>query len=165
MSRPSAKLCANCSPALRPRGQTVRSATPLRVRSRSLVTTTTTASPLLYARQNIPNKASATTLTRGVPGYGVARLQCCARGLASISEETGTAAAKTGPGPVDGPLREYDVRVEQGRLRDDPYQRGESSMFGFIEIPRTGLESNSTLTYLVPDYRHNSKPPRSLRSS
>ncbi|KAJ5580880.1 hypothetical protein N7450_007181 [Penicillium hetheringtonii] len=124
MSRPSAKLCANCSPALRPRGQTVRSATPLRVRSRSLVTTTTTASPLLYARQHIPHKASATALTRGVPGYGVARLQCCARGLASVSEGTGTAEVKTGPGPVDGPLREYDVRVEQGRLRDDPYQRG-----------------------------------------
>jgi protein AFG1 len=26
--------------------------------------------------------------------------------------------------PVDGPMKEYDTRVEEGRLRDDPYQRG-----------------------------------------
>lgn len=123
MSRPSAKLCANCSPALR-RGQTVRSATSLRVRSRSFVTSPiTTASPLLHARRHIPRNVSMTALARGVPGYGVAGLQRCARGVASVSE--GTVEAKAGSDPVDGPLREYDVRVEQGRLRDDPYQRGE----------------------------------------
>ncbi|OQE16757.1 hypothetical protein PENSTE_c023G07778 [Penicillium steckii] len=122
MSRPSAKLCANCSPALR-RGQTARSATSLRVRSRSFVTSPiTTASPLLHARRHIPRNVPTTALTRGVPGYGVAGLQRCARGVASVSE--GTVEAKAGSDPMDGPLREYDVRVEQGRLRDDPYQRG-----------------------------------------
>lgn len=54
------------------------------------------------------------------------RLQRHARGVASAaSEGTAGANAETKAGPVDGPLREYDVRVEEGRLRDDPYQRGE----------------------------------------
>ncbi|KAJ5580026.1 uncharacterized protein N7459_006011 [Penicillium hispanicum] len=49
------------------------------------------------------------------------------RGLATVSDgatlkdtETETASSQ----PQDGPLKEYDTRVEEGRLRDDPYQRG-----------------------------------------
>ena len=42
------------------------------------------------------------------------------RGLATVSDgEKNTAAA-----PLDGPMREYDVRVQEGRLRDDEHQRG-----------------------------------------
>lgn len=127
MSRPSAKLCANCSPALRPRGRALGSATPtpLRVRSRSYTTapstTATHTSPLLYVRPRIPHAALAT----GLPVNGL-RLQRRARGLATAASEE-AAGVESKAAPVDGPMKEYDVRVEEGRLRDDPYQRGELS--------------------------------------
>ncbi|CAI7620121.1 unnamed protein product [Penicillium pancosmium] len=124
MSRPSAKLCASCSPALRPRGRALRSATPtpLRVRSRSYTTAATTvathSSPLLCSHPRVPQAALAT----GLPVNGL-RLQRRARGLATATSE-GPAGVESKAGPVDGPMKEYDVRVEGGRLRDDPYQRG-----------------------------------------
>jgi protein AFG1 len=54
------------------------------------------------------------------------------RGLATAAEGAAAAPApsealsetKPSVAPQDGPMREYDVRVEEGRLRDDPYQRG-----------------------------------------
>lgn len=125
MSRPSAKLCASCSPALRPRGRALRSATPtpLRVRSLSYTTAPTTAtihsSPLFCSHPRVPHAARAT----GLPVNGL-RLQRRARGLATATSE-GAAGVDSKAGPVDGPMKEYDVRVEEGRLRDDPYQRGE----------------------------------------
>lgn len=123
MSRPSAKLCAECFPALRPRPQAraLRSATTSarRVRDRSY-TTTTHVLPVPCVRPRAQHTQHALSATTGLT---VPRLQqqCRARGLASASEGKEAKA-----GPEDGPLREYDVRVEEGRLRDDPYQRGES---------------------------------------
>lgn len=50
------------------------------------------------------------------------------RGLATAAEGVAQPEALSEiqpPGaPRDGPMREYDIRVEEGRLRDDPYQRG-----------------------------------------
>lgn len=50
------------------------------------------------------------------------------RGLATANESATSKEAGTGKKayipPTEGPLKEYDLRVEDGRLRDDPYQRG-----------------------------------------
>lgn len=50
------------------------------------------------------------------------------RGLATAAEGVAQAEALSETQlldvPPDGPMREYDIRVEEGRLRDDPYQRG-----------------------------------------
>jgi hypothetical protein len=51
------------------------------------------------------------------------------RGLATAAEGAAPVPSedfetKPSGAPLDGPMREYDVRVEEGRLRDDPYQRG-----------------------------------------
>lgn len=50
------------------------------------------------------------------------------RGLATAAEGTAQTEAfsetKSSGAPQDGPMREYDIRVQKGRLRDDPYQRG-----------------------------------------
>lgn len=50
------------------------------------------------------------------------------RGLATAVEGVAPSEVisetKVSGAPQDGPMREYDIRVEEGRLRDDPYQRG-----------------------------------------
>lgn len=55
------------------------------------------------------------------------------RGLATVSNGGGDDCEEVGErevvGPEDGPLKEYNSRVRQGRLRDDPYQRGECFLF------------------------------------
>jgi protein AFG1 len=73
-----------------------------------------------------------------VAGCGVSSPQLVAtraqllqgRGLATVraGDATGVEAAtknKTAAAePQDGPLKEYEIRVQEGRLRDDSYQRG-----------------------------------------
>lgn len=50
--------------------------------------------------------------------------------LATASDATTKEAEveKVSGPPQDGPMKEYDDRVQEGRLRDDPYQRGKSDM-------------------------------------
>ncbi|KAJ5942733.1 hypothetical protein N7516_002901 [Penicillium verrucosum] len=115
MSRPSAKLCAECFPnALRaPRGlrpTTLRGAT-----RRSYVTEQRTFNTL---RQPSRSPLVCVSSERICPQLVVQLSN--GRGLATVldAEKNTTAPAQ------DGPMREYDVRVEEGRLRDDEYQRG-----------------------------------------
>ncbi|KAF7718107.1 Uncharacterized protein PECH_002444 [Penicillium ucsense] len=43
---------------------------------------------------------------------------------ANAAHKESTLETKAASSSQDGPMREYDLRVEEGRLRDDPYQRG-----------------------------------------
>ncbi|KAJ5675722.1 hypothetical protein N7462_008619 [Penicillium macrosclerotiorum] len=129
MSRPSAKLCADCLPGVLRQSRASRSAAPLRgvARERSYTT--------IQRREFSPAGASSTRVTPGPVSTGRivgSRLPMRSgqrgRGLATPS--SGATAQKraaekesSGP-PQEGPLKEYDIRVQEGRLRDDPYQRG-----------------------------------------
>ncbi|KAJ5617569.1 hypothetical protein N7537_002683 [Penicillium hordei] len=115
MSRPSAKLCAECFPnALRaPRGlcpTTLRGAT-----RRSYVTEQRALNTLRR-----PNRTQLVCVSSGRICPQLAVQLSKGRGLATVSD----AEKNTTAPPQDGPMREYDVRVQGGKLRDDEYQRG-----------------------------------------
>jgi protein AFG1 len=114
MSRPSAKLCAECFPsALRaPRGLRP---TTLRGAARRFYATEQKA--LNTRRRPSRYPLVCVSLERTRPQLAV---QSPRRSLATVSD-----AEKSTTAPAhDGPMREYDVRVQEGRLRDDEYQRG-----------------------------------------
>ncbi|CAI7658341.1 unnamed protein product [Penicillium glandicola] len=115
MSRPSAKLCAECFPsALRaPRG--LRPAT-LRGAARRSYATEKRALDTLRRPSRSPLVCVS---SERIPQLAV-RLPPKGRSLATVSEGEKNSAAP----PHDGPMKEYDVRVQEGRLRDDEYQRG-----------------------------------------
>ncbi|KAJ5143018.1 uncharacterized protein N7515_001805 [Penicillium bovifimosum] len=117
MSRPSAKLCAECFPsALRaPRGlrpTTLRGATRRSYASEQKALDT--------LRRPSPFPLVCVSSGRVPRPQLAVRSPQKGRGLATVSEGNNTTASP----PQDGPMREYDVRVEEGRLRDDEYQRG-----------------------------------------
>ncbi|KAJ5604955.1 hypothetical protein N7510_010109 [Penicillium lagena] len=137
MSRPSAKLCADCLPgALRsssPRG--VRPAVTLQsaaARERPYSTDWRRAVQVENTRWRQPSSSGS------VVGCGVSSPPLVAtrapllrgRGLATVRAdaatevETVTKKETAAAQPTDGPLKEYEIRVQEGRLRDDSYQRG-----------------------------------------
>ncbi|TQB69153.1 hypothetical protein MPDQ_002234 [Monascus purpureus] len=73
--------------------------------------------PLALLRFSLGDPAGDSSRNGGLVGLR--------RGLATVgngvNEENRSRLVDSGP--EDGPLREYNVRVEQGRLKDDPYQR------------------------------------------
>jgi protein AFG1 len=87
--------------------------------------------PMAYSTlTRLPNR---TGLRSNVPTQQIAvpvnSILLQKRGLATAAEGAAPAPSeafetKPSSAPQDGPMREYDVRVEEGRLRDDPYQRG-----------------------------------------
>ncbi|KAJ5748025.1 uncharacterized protein N7511_009721 [Penicillium nucicola] len=119
MSRPSAKLCSECFPgALR----TPRRVRPARLRG--------AARERSYAteRRTLATPNPSRTLPGCLPSARARRFQLAgpsqnARGFATVTDGT-AGGEKTSVAPKDGPLAEYNVRVEEGRLRDDEYQRG-----------------------------------------
>jgi protein AFG1 len=126
MRRPPAKLCADCVPCAVRRSHVARVA-PL---PRSIVQANSRGMrPMTYSTlTKLPTRNSSQS---SVPPKSItvpvnATLQ--KRGLATAAEGVAQAEAlsETQPpgAPLDGPMREYDIRVEEGRLRDDPYQRG-----------------------------------------
>ncbi|KAJ5929608.1 hypothetical protein N7454_006558 [Penicillium verhagenii] len=121
MSRPSAKLCAECFPgSLRPsralRGVGV-------ARERTYVAQRSGISSSATRR----DRTSPCSLSTGRLGGEKLPLRPTqrARGLATTSDATAKNAGveKVSGPPQDGPMKEYDDRVQEGRLRDDPYQR------------------------------------------
>jgi len=57
-------------------------------------------------------------------------LRSSSRGLATATQGATAAGEKKAYTPSqEGPLKEYDIRVQDGRLRDDPYQRGMRSLY------------------------------------
>ncbi|KAJ5373774.1 hypothetical protein N7517_005780 [Penicillium concentricum] len=116
MSRPSAKLYAECFPsALRaPRGLR-----PTRLRGTAHRSYATEQRALDTLRRPSRSTLACVSLERIRPQLAV-RLPQNGRCLATVS---GGEKITTAP-PQDGPMREYDARVQEGRLRDDEYQRG-----------------------------------------
>lgn len=159
MSRPTARLCADCLPAvLRPRGG---------------------GGPLLLPaapapRRVTPRRVRIAESRRGLHGVqGHARgqgMRPCGnvkmpagpcqhvRQFASEGEKGGAEGENDSSNksvPQDGPLREYEDRISQGRLRNDPHQRRMCSGSDSIEQTTT----DSCLAYP----RYYSKPPEPLR--
>lgn len=63
-----------------------------------------------YERRQAPVR----TPRRKVHPWTVLQTRCLVQGFAKESSQDGASG---------GPLMEYDARVQQGRLQDDPYQR------------------------------------------
>jgi protein AFG1 len=129
MRRPPAKLCSDCVPCAVRRSYGARVA-PM---PRSITENSRGMRPMAYSTlTRLPNR---TGLSSNVPTQQTAvpvnSVLLQKRGLATTAEGAASAPAaaeafetKPSGAPQDGPMREYDVRVEEGRLRDDPYQRG-----------------------------------------
>ncbi|KAJ6017971.1 hypothetical protein N7451_001350 [Penicillium sp. IBT 35674x] len=122
MSRPSAKLCAECFPgSLRPsralRGVGVARERTYNAAQRSGISSAAArrerTSPCTFVAGRFVGEQSPLRSTQRV------------RGLATASDATAkeAEAEKVSGPPQDGPMKEYDDRVQEGRLRDDPYQR------------------------------------------
>ncbi|KAJ5895341.1 hypothetical protein N7495_007032 [Penicillium taxi] len=123
MSRPSARLCADCFPgALRP-SRRLRAATPTPLpgvsRERNYSGRSALAPVAVRQAWNSPS-----CLFTGRDAVSELPLSP-RRGLATASDGAldDGASEKVSP-PHEGPMKEYDTRVQEGRLRDDPYQRG-----------------------------------------
>lgn len=120
MSRPSAKLCAECFPgALR----VSRGVRPARLRGAAREKSYATERRILDTPR--PSRASpgCASSARILRPQLAGRSQK-ARGLATVTDGAAGGEKKSSAAPKDGPLGEYNVRVEEGRLRDDEYQRG-----------------------------------------
>lgn len=125
MNRPSAKLCADCFPGtLRP-SRSIRPAAPLRgvVHERFYATQRTGVSPAVSHRTRVSHLSAGPIAGSQLPLRSPRRARGLATASDAASQETG-AEKKAYVPPEEGPLKEYDTRVQGGRLRDDPYQRG-----------------------------------------
>ncbi|KAJ5309102.1 hypothetical protein PENANT_c020G05804 [Penicillium antarcticum] len=120
MSRPSAKLCAECFPgALR----TSRGVRPARLRGAARERSYATEHRTL-ATPNSSRASAVCTSSSRIPRPQLASRSRKARGLATITDGAVGGEKKVSVAPKDGPLAEYNLRVEECRLRDDEYQRG-----------------------------------------
>lgn len=121
MSRPSAKFCADCFPgALRP-ARALRPAAPLRGVARERAYATHRRGAVVQHRWSATCPSSAGQV---IGSQFSLRASQGARGVATASDAAANPATKPAGPPQDGPMKEYDTRVDEGRLRDDPYQRG-----------------------------------------
>ncbi|KAJ5503174.1 hypothetical protein N7463_006048 [Penicillium fimorum] len=124
MSHPSAKLCAECFPsALR----ATRGLRPTRLRGAARRSYATEQRALDTLRRPNRSTLACVSLESIRPQLAV-QVPQKGRGLATVSggEKTTTAP------PQDGPMREYDARVQEGRLRDDEYQRAKVVLLRFF---------------------------------
>ncbi|PWY64074.1 putative mitochondrial ATPase [Aspergillus heteromorphus CBS 117.55] len=122
MSGSSARLCADYLPgALRTRGPILR-AVPRGTRRSAIreYKRGVHGANGSHARPSITARACDRVDVRASQSVYARRFATAAEGTSvQEAEAEGDAAA----GLQGGPLREYDLRVQQGRLRDDPYQR------------------------------------------
>ncbi|KAL4981995.1 AFG1-like ATPase-domain-containing protein [Aspergillus falconensis] len=117
MSGPSARLCAGHVAGALSKRTLIR---PVAVR---------TSRPVLVAgyRRSFHGSRTARTVSRRYGGYGrcnpgPVNHAAHRRRFAATAAEAAS-PAETSSTETAGPLAEYNARVEQGRLRDDPYQR------------------------------------------
>ncbi|KAJ5996505.1 hypothetical protein N7522_008165 [Penicillium canescens] len=120
MSRPSAKLCAECFPGAlwAPRG--VR---PARLRGAAREISYATERMILDTPRSSRASPGCASSAR-IPRPQLASRSQKTRGLATVTDGAAGGEKKSSAAPKDGPLGEYNIRVEEGRLRDDEYQRG-----------------------------------------
>ena len=141
MSRPTARLCADCLPAvLSPRGggrplllpaaPAPRRGTPRRVR-------------IAESRRGL-HCVQGHARGQGVRPCGNVKMLAgpCqhVRQFATAGENGGAEGENDSNNksvPQDGPLREYEDRILQGRLRNDPHQRRMCSGSDFLEQTTT----------------------------
>lgn len=142
MIRPSAKLYADYfSEALRPPGG-LRHAALLHSAAHERPYTTGRRA-LTRADASLSDASSGYLVCQGIsrlqPSVQPTRYQALrGRGLGTVRDRTGT---REEPKEVqDGPLKEYDSRVLEGRLRDDSYQRGRQ-LLPFSDPSRCQRES------------------------
>lgn len=155
MRRPPAKLCADCVPCAVRRTHGARVA-PL---PRNISETSLGMRPMAYSTlTRLPRR---TELKPSVSANLIAVPVLQKRGLATAAEgvvqEEAVSETKPSDPPVDGPMGEYDVRVQEGRLRDDPYQRGEHGNTTTLKQRRSRLTRTQR--------RNHPEPPRPLRST
>lgn len=122
MSRPSAKLCAECFPGALRSSRALRAVAPLRGAGsqRSYVTRSALSAQAARGNRGL-TPALAVERNASLPLRSSQR-RCLATAVDAASKDA-VPEKKSGP-PQDGPMKEYDDRVQSGRLRDDPYQRG-----------------------------------------
>ncbi|KAF3387425.1 Protein AFG1 [Penicillium rolfsii] len=132
MRRPPAKLCSDYIPCAVRRSHGARVA-PL---PRSITKKNSLGvRPMAYSTlTRLPNRTTAQSNVHSQQiAVPVNSILLQKRGLATAAEGAAAAPApapaealETRPfgAPQDGPMKEYNKRVEEGRLRDDPYQRG-----------------------------------------
>lgn len=143
MSRPSAKLCVECltRPSQVPRTAPLRGV--VSNGRRNFTTKRGDVSPVVERRCRHSLGARGGSFAGGVSSLRGAR------GLATANEPVTTKAAGTEKKayipPQDGPLKEYDSRVEGGRLRDDPYQRGRRPSHGVFWRIRADMNADIIL--------------------
>ncbi|KAL4902820.1 hypothetical protein BDW74DRAFT_157660 [Aspergillus multicolor] len=116
MSAPPARFCADhVAGALSKRALTCRAA----VHSKPVF--------IAGCRRPFHGARTAPAVPRRYGGYGrwnaVKLNPAHQRCLATVAAATATSPVEGSAGASGGPLVEYNARVEQGRLRDDPYQR------------------------------------------
>ncbi|RAL13674.1 AFG1 family ATPase [Aspergillus homomorphus CBS 101889] len=130
MSGSSAKLCAEYLPgALRSRVPVLRHARP----APQVIGAGARQACSRESRREVHNGSRGVcqlTNVRVCGGSGSVDLRRAqgqyTRGFATVVPGQGEASSSSSPGAAGlrgGPLVEYDVRVQEGRLRDDPYQR------------------------------------------
>lgn len=140
MSRPTTRLCSDCLPAvLKPRG----GGGPLLL-------------PAAPPRRGAPRRVRIAESRRGLHGVqGGARgqgVRPCGnvkmlagpcqhvRQFATAGEKEGAEGENDSNNksvPQEGPLKEYEDRISQGRLRNDPHQRRMCSGSDFIKPTTT----------------------------
>ncbi|KAJ5175363.1 uncharacterized protein N7482_001240 [Penicillium canariense] len=129
MRRPSAKLCADCLPCAVRRPHGVRAPTsrlPVATERPYGTRLRTHSSRLVIAKWTGRNPLLPIDPMTGavMPVKSVLKRRSLATAAGGVAPSEVISETKPS-GPVqDGPLKEYDVRVQEGRLRDDPYQRG-----------------------------------------
>ncbi|KAJ5734305.1 hypothetical protein N7493_003091 [Penicillium malachiteum] len=163
MSRPSAKLCAECFPGALRSSRGLRAAAPLRgagTRDRCYATHRGGLSPLNANARRVRGLSGALPVERSVASQLPLR-PAQRRNLATASADATSKDAvldKPAGTPLDGPLKEYDDRVQSGRLRDDPYQR---AIIQNLQNLYEALKEYSAPTVIHPTVESlNPEPPK-----
>lgn len=138
MSRPTTRLCVDCLPtALRTRGAGGPLLLPATAPPRRGISRRVQIAEQRRGLQHVPGCRVLRPTTSGNVKTGLAGPGQHVRQLATVGEGEGekkdTARGSRGV-PEDGPLKEYENRIAQGRLRNDPHQRSmcTSVIFGLI---------------------------------
>lgn len=131
MSRPTTRLCADCLPtALRARGAGGPLLLPATAPPRRGITRRVQFAEQRRGLQHVPGcrvlrHTSSGNVKTGLPGPGQYVRRLATEGEGEKKDATGGNKGV----PEDGPLKEYENRIAQGRLRNDPHQRSMCAWF------------------------------------
>lgn len=133
MSRPPVRLSA--TGALRCSSPTVRAASPLRTpHDRAYSSHRLSVSPAGRSRTPPCHLAASKLAPVQLPVRSHRSPAQRGRGLATAAAPAAEPVPKASSVPTEGPLKEYDDRVREGRLRDDLYQRGTALALFLVSV-------------------------------